>query len=159
MVGEGAVGDSQGSCFPQPFIYTEDLRVAGPPHARMHPSAVALRSWGGERGRRGGGGAWGWWGVKWLLQLLVKDLSQSVTSVPPPLSQRWQARGWPRPARFYRLRSLQRARAATDTRLRWPVGSQNKKPQSLFPVNNDSNGVEARMASITIQSYFAQLGL
>lgn len=36
-----------------------------------------------------------------------------------PLSQQWQARGWPRPACFYRLQSLQRV-CASDTRLHWP---------------------------------------
>lgn len=33
------------------------------------------------------------------------------------------------------------------------------KTQSLFPVNNDFNGMEAQMASIKIRLYFAQLGL
>lgn len=47
-----------------------------------------------------------------------------------PLSQRRQARGWPRPACFYRPQSLQRV-CASDTRLHWPVVPQ-QTPSHYF---------------------------
>lgn len=69
----------------------------------MHPSDVVIE--GSEEDKVGEGYGMG---VKWLQQLLVKNLSQSVTSAP--LVSAVTGEGVTQTCLFHRLRSLQSVR-------------------------------------------------
>lgn len=80
-----------------------------------HNPVLLPRWWAGEQGewgRRGieeGGGGWGW-AVEWLEQLLVKDLSQPITSAPFFFPRRDRRGGDPDLPAFHRLQPSLRAR-------------------------------------------------
>lgn len=120
-----------------------------------HTNAPQRRRDRGERGKRSEGGAWG--GCQ-VITAITRQGSVTVSHICPPLLSGDRRGGDPdlpvsTDCGHYRDCALQVIQGCTGLLCR------KTKSQSLFPVNNDFNGVEARMASVKIQSYFAQLGL
>lgn len=83
VVGEGAVGDSEGSCFPQPFIYRRRLEGCGTTPCTNAPQrrCVAIVGWG-ERQTRWGRGM-GVVGCQ-VITAITRQGSVTISHICPP---------------------------------------------------------------------------
>lgn len=147
VIGECAVGELNREAFLGPrlvglFMFTCQLR--GLDERRTTPRH-SVHTCGEGRG-----------GVKWLQQLLVKDLSQSVSSAP--LVSAVTGEGVTQTCLF-----LPTAVITESVCCKWYEAAlaccAAAKSQSLFPVNNDFNGTVERTLPIKIQPRSAKWGL